>query len=148
MESKIRTLVGFDGDIQKRRQILIQGDVLKEKTSPYQTPKFGSYGPVVRKETDLDDGDHPSPSVMEDVFVAPVRMLRLHLFGHHIVEAVKEDADGQDRRMLIGTRIAQDCDGKESKPKDLAQQLLKPPANSDVKRKSSHEIVARDRGIY
>ena len=45
-------------------------------------------------------------SYLKDVLVGPVGVLRLHDKGLHVVPPVEEDAQRQQRRVLVHARVA------------------------------------------
>ena len=55
----------------------------------------------------LKGGHNKSSGPLEDFLVRPLRMLCLDLAGDHVVVAEKDDADGQDGRILVGSGISQ-----------------------------------------
>lgn len=64
----------------------------------------------------LYSGNNNPSSSLENVFVTPVRMLLLDSFSHNIVPAKKQNADGEQSRVLVGSRISQHCKNNSETP--------------------------------
>lgn len=66
-------------------------------------------GEIFVHEDILKRGDDQASGALKNVFVAPARVLVLHAVRHFVVPAKKENGERQQSRVLVCSRISENC---------------------------------------